>query len=130
MSMPKIPKTSLILNEQIPADDQYEGLRILRCQSDADAAENFSQNRYQFQHEPANYTPLKATLCKKGAVENGKARIVVLVHPNLQQFTDLVQYDPSDPPMRDYRALEMIEAHDRTQSDFKGAKRKLSLIHI
>lgn len=125
MSIPNIPTTQLILNDEIPADTRCKGLRIVRCQTDADAARNFSQNAYQFQHEPAEYTPIKATLCLKGSLDNDRSRIVVTVHPTLKQFVDIVQYDPSDPPIQhDYTRYEMDEAHKRTQSDFKGAKNK------
>ncbi len=125
MSMPKIPQQQqLIRTELIPTDDAFSGLKIVRCQSNPKDAENFANNRFQFQHEPSEYTPLKAILSRKGVLGMQRERIVATVHPDLQLFTDLVQYDPSTPPARDYRALDMIEAHEQTQSDFKGAKQK------
>jgi len=122
-----IPKTrpQVILTDSIPQDPEYQGLRIVHVQSDGDAAEAFAANRYEFQHQPADYTPIKATLCRKGVIGLGqpqKERVVALLHPTLKMFTDLVRYDPANPPAEDYHALQMKDAHEKTQSDFKGQK--------
>ena len=47
-----------------------------------------------------------------------------MMHLTLRQFTDIVKYDPAHPPREDYDALEMMEAHEQTQSDFKNQKLK------
>jgi hypothetical protein len=67
---------------------------------------------------------VRATLTRKGMVDSQSAhtRISVHTHPTLKQFRDMVQYDPSNPPPDNYDALGMKEAHDQTQSDFKGQK--------
>ncbi|RZI53796.1 MAG: hypothetical protein EOP16_00880 [Pseudonocardia sp.] len=46
------------------------------------------------------------------------------MHPTLRQFTDIVRYDPSAPPLENWEAVGMKEAHDQTQSDFKGTKKE------
>lgn len=125
--MPVIPKTKskLLLHNSVPQDAAYQGLRIVRCQSDPHAAQAYEQLQYEFQHQAADYTPLKATLCRKGAIglgHAGRERLVAVTHPNLKLFADIVRYDPSNPPAEDYDALQMKSAHDKTQSDFKGQK--------
>ncbi|MFI1395251.1 DNA sulfur modification protein DndB [Streptomyces sp. NPDC020681] len=121
MSTPFISQQKLINTDDIPEDAKYGGLRILRVSSDAEARDNFEQHRYRFQHEREKRHAIRGTLCLKGATEG--YRICVTVHPSLQQFTDLVRYNPSDPPRTvDYEANGMRAAHIKTQSDFKGAK--------
>jgi len=118
-----IPKVELIKTPDIPQDSEYSGLRIIRFQTDAKAQENFMNNRYRCQHQPEEYSVVRATLTRKGITQNPeRRRIVAVVHPTLKQFTDLVQYDPSSPPPDNFQAAEMKVAHDQTQSDFKGAK--------
>ena len=99
----------------------------MRAQSDAQARDDFANNRYQFQHQPADYTTLKATLCLKGVVDpdakEANRRLVAIVHPNLKTFVDIVRYDPSNPPAENYEALQMTQAHQQTQSDFQGQKK-------
>ncbi len=119
--MVMIPKSNLIKNEEIPKDEAYQGLRIVHYQNDADALENFINNRYQFQHEPAERNPLQCILSRKGAAK--EYRLVAMVHPSMKLFTDIVKYDPAKPPVDDYEAQGMKIAHDRTQSDFKGQKK-------
>ena len=128
-----IPTTNsnLINNESIAPDSDYEGLRIVRAQSDHKAYENFISNRYQFQHQAADYTVLKATLCLKGVVDArvdpSKRRVVAIVHPTLKTFADIVRYDPGAAPGEglsdNYEKYQMSEAHHQTQSDFKGQKK-------
>jgi hypothetical protein len=47
-------------------------------------------------------------------------RITAMMHLTLRQFTDYVRYDPSNPPLENFEAIGMKEAHDQTQQDFKG----------
>jgi hypothetical protein len=116
----QIPAQTIIPTEVVLQDAAYKGLRLVRYQTNESDRNNYHANRYQFQHEPADYTVLKAVLCRKGA--EGKYRLVATIHPGLKLFTDLVRYDPANPPFDDYDAQGMIQAHERTQSDFKGQK--------
>lgn len=111
---------SIIKNESIPNDENYQGLKIIRCQSNPESLENFRKNHYQFQHESSERTPLKCILSRKGIEPY---RLIANVHPNMKTFLDVVKYDPSDPPIKDYNTLGMKQAHERTQSDFKGRKK-------
>ncbi|HYH79473.1 MAG TPA: hypothetical protein VEX86_06740 [Longimicrobium sp.] len=125
MALAAIPRPELIRTAAISPDPVYQGLRIVRCQTDEMAEKHYSNNRYEFQHLPADYTPVTAVLCHKGAVGQmfgERGRVVAMLHPNLKMFTQLIQYDPSNPPRENYAALEMTRAHDQTQSDFKGQK--------
>jgi len=121
--IPSIPTTQLIGTDAIPGDSGYQGLRIIRAQSDPLTAKNYTDRAFRFQHE-TDYTVVRATLTRKGMVDSQSAhtRISVHTHPTLKQFRDMVQYDPSNPPPDNYDALGMKEAHDQTQSDFKGQK--------
>lgn len=122
MQIPKFSPQILHL-EDIAQDPAFQNLRILRAQSDPNVMQNLNIGAYDFQSPSAGYTMLSATLARKGFVgEKGRPRIAVTSHPTLQAFVDLVRYDPSNPPPADYFALGMKEAHDRTQSDFKGQK--------
>ena len=112
---------SIIQNDSIPTDKNYQDIKIIRCQSNPEELENFRANRYQFQHEPTERTPFKCVLSRKGFEPN--YRIIATVHPSMKLFLDLVKYDPSDPKPDDYNALGMKKAHDSTQQDFKGQKK-------
>ena len=121
MSIPFISQQTLINTSEIPEDQTYGGLRIVRTNSNEKARENFENRRYRFQHESEKRHSIRGTLCLKGA--EGGYRICLSLHPSLLQFTDIVKYNPSDPPRAvDYEAIGMRAAHDKTQSDFKGAK--------
>jgi hypothetical protein len=113
----------LISNEQIPQDPHFQGMKILRSQSDKSVEDNFFQKLYQIQHDFADYRPLKALLCRKGTFLKGRERIVIQLHLTLKDFVDIVRYDPSktdrDPG---YDEREMKIFHEKTQSDFKGQK--------
>lgn len=124
-----IPTTAsqLVKNDDIPRDPMYQNLRIVRAQSDEQARDCLANNKYQFQHQSADYTILKATLCLKGVVDpriqERDQRLVAIVHPTLKTFTDIVRYDPSNPPTENWEALQMAQAHEQTQSDFAGQKK-------
>jgi hypothetical protein len=114
-------KQQLITAAQIPQDPDYGGLRIVRYQTDEEARTRFSNSEYEFQHEPARRHVLQGvTLALKGAPSD--YRVVATVHPTLREFVDIVKYDPAHPPLEDYDALEMRDAHEQTQSDFKNQK--------
>ena len=118
---PLIPQNQLILTDTVAQDSEYRGLRIVRFQSNAEDNGRYQRNQYQFQHQPEKYTVLTASLCRKGAPE--RYRVVAIIHPTLKMFIDLVKYDPANPPIDDYDAQGMIQAHKRTQSDFIGQKK-------
>jgi hypothetical protein len=121
VSTPFITQQKLISTDDIPEDPAYGGLRILRVATDDEARDNFENHRYRFQHETEKRHVMRGMLCLKGAEEG--YRICVSIHPSLRQFTDIVRYNPSDPPPAvDYEAIGMRAAHEKTQSDFKGAK--------
>jgi hypothetical protein len=121
VSTPFIAQQKLINTADIPEDPVYGGLRIVRVSSDEEARDNFENRRFRFQHEIEKRHVMRGMLCLKGAED--AYRICVSVHPSLRQFTDTVRYNPSDPPRAvDYEAIGMRAAHEKTQSDFKGAK--------
>ncbi|WP_042886286.1 hypothetical protein [Cupriavidus necator] len=124
LNIPQV-KSSIIENDEIFADPDYQGLKIVRAQTDKDANKAYYDNKYEFQHQHGDYTVVRATLCRKGYVATEvaeKQRITVMIHPSLKLFTEIVKYDPAEPPKENYYALEMLEAHKLTQSDFKGQK--------
>lgn len=120
LNIPEGPQ--IIPTTAVPKDARYRGLRIVHCQVDPSARDHYANNRYQFQHQSADYTPVWATLCLKGVKPN--YRLVAFTHLSMKQFIDLVKYNPYDPPSDDYNALDMMEAHKQTQSDFKGQKKQ------
>jgi uncharacterized protein YfeS len=123
MTFPVIPRTDYIRTEDIPADPLFEGMRIVRCQTDDEARENYRASRYEFQMEQAKRHVIHGVvLGLKGSP--GGYRVTAMTHPSLREFTDIVRYDPSDPPLEDYEAIDMAEAHNQTQQDFKGAKKE------
>lgn len=121
MSTPFIAQQKLISTTEILEDATYGGLRIVRVSSDGQARDDFENHRYRFQHESEKRHAIRGLLCLKGAERD--YRICLSLHPSLRQFTDIVRYNPSDPPRAvDYEAIGMRAAHEKTQSDFKGAK--------
>lgn len=122
MSIPMIPNTPLIPDTKIPQDENFDGLKIVRFQGDKVAREAFLAGRYEFQQDIGRHHIVKgAVLARKGAAPN--YRITATVHPTLREFMDIVKYNPADPPKNNYDELRMREAHEQTQSDFKGAKK-------
>lgn len=120
--IPAIPTSPMLPTDSIAGDTAYQGLRVIRAQSDLEAAEYFRQHRYRFQHD-TDYTIVRGTLTRKGMV-SGNHRLAIQIHPTLKQFVNMVQYDPSNPPADNYEALGMTRAHEQTQSDFKGQKQQ------
>jgi uncharacterized protein YfeS len=123
MTNPMIPRTTYIQTTDIQQDSLFGDLRIVRCQTDDQAREYYAANRYEFQAEQAKRHVIHGVvLALKG--DPGRYRITAMTHPTLRQFTDIVKYDPSDPPLEDYEAMDMNDAHHQTQQDFKGAKKE------
>ncbi|MFG0217180.1 hypothetical protein ACFU8X_29415 [Brevibacillus porteri] len=111
----------IITNDEIPRNDNYKGLRILDCFNDANAYKNYQQHVYQFQDNPTGLIPIRCTLSRKGSPPY--YRLVAFCHPTLQQFVDIVRYDPSRPDaVVGYESTEIQMAHKETQSDFRGSK--------
>jgi hypothetical protein len=122
MTLPLIPQTQLIPDSKINTDPEYGGLKIVRYQSDEEARKAYLANQYEFQHEPAKRNAITGVvLSRSGAAK--RPRITAMTHLTLRQFTDFVRYDPSHPPLEDFEALGMKDAHDQTQQDFRGAKK-------
>lgn len=118
-----IPRVDYIRTDEIPRDQDFFGLRIVRCQTDEEARTNFAANRYEFQTEQAKrHIVHGVVLSLKG--DRSHYRVTAMAHPTLRQFTDIVRYDPSNPPMEDFEAMGMYDAHQQTQQDFKGAKKE------
>ncbi len=114
-------RDALLPSSEIPQDKQFKGLRIVRCQSDTQARDAYNKLQYEFQHEqPKLHEILGVTLALKGAAS--PYRLVAIIHPSLRQFREIVKYDPANPPLEDYDAIGMKEAHDDTQADFRNAK--------
>ncbi|MGV0157133.1 hypothetical protein ACSW29_27720 [Rhodococcus sp. GB-02] len=123
MSLPTIPQRRMIQNTDIKPDPDFGGLKIVRYQTDGDAQKAYINNEYEFQHEAAKRHIINGvTLSLKGSP--GRYRITATIHPTLRQFTDIVRYDPSAPPLENWEAVGMKEAHEQTQSDFKGTKKE------
>ncbi|MDX6677767.1 MAG: hypothetical protein QOE31_1819, partial [Solirubrobacteraceae bacterium] len=124
MAGPFIPaQKKLLPSHDIPGDPAFKGLKIVRCQSDEESRRRFADSEYEFQHELAKRHEVPGvTLALKGAPAT--YRLVAMMHTTLRQFIDIVRYNPAQPPLEDYDALEMQGAHEQTQSDFKNQKLK------
>ncbi|MET7808804.1 hypothetical protein [Micromonospora chersina] len=123
MTIPAIPRATLVPNDAIPADAAFGGIKVVRYQSNAEQRAAYEGFRYEFQHELAKRHMVHgAILALKGASPN--YRITAMLHPTLRQFIEIVRYDPAAPPLEDYEALGMRAAHEQTQQDFKGAKKE------
>ncbi|MBQ1065244.1 hypothetical protein [Micromonospora sp. D75] len=122
-TLPTFPQTKLLADDAIPEDKDFGGLRIVRYQTDPKAQVAVAQNQYEFQHELGKRHMIHGVvLALKGAKPN--YRITATMHPTLRQFTEIVKYDPSAPPIEDWEAQGMLKAHEQTQQDFKGAKKE------
>jgi len=121
MQMPRAPK--IIPCEQIGKNTQLRGIRFVDYGGSENDRDNYNARLYQFQNEPEAYSELIGILSLKGNVASQEhKRLSFLTTIPLKKFVDTVRYDPSNPPVDDYHALDMIAAHEKTQSDFKGAK--------
>jgi DNA-sulfur modification-associated len=123
MTLPLIPQTQLIPDAEINTDPGYAGLKIVRYQIDEEARADYLANRYEFQHEQAKRNMIPGVVLSRSGAAT-RYRITAMMHLTLRQFTDYVRYDPSNPPLEDFEAIGMKEAHDQTQQDFKGAKKE------
>ncbi|MBA6295970.1 DNA sulfur modification protein DndB [Colwellia sp. MB02u-9] len=112
----------IIKNIDIPENEHFMGLKYLDYNEDQ-VRKAFDDNRYEFLTRHDHYT-VTGQLSLKGNVKNKEGkRLSIISAMNLQNFTTTVSYDPSNPPIENYDALGMIDAHEKTQSDFKGAKK-------
>ncbi|MGH2559026.1 MAG: hypothetical protein ACRDJH_08175 [Thermomicrobiales bacterium] len=83
VATPFIPQTALIRTADLSGDLAFGGMKLLRCQSDPAALNNFQAQRYEFQFELARRHMITgATLALKGAP--GHYRITATVHPTLR----------------------------------------------
>jgi hypothetical protein len=122
--IPQITPKHILPTSKVPCEDDYKSLHILRVQTNKDHLKNYEEHSYQFMHD-TDYYPITGTLTRKGnVVHSDFMRLAFFAHLSLQKFVDIVQYDPSDPPRKDYNALQMIDSHEKTQADFKGQKTK------
>jgi hypothetical protein len=121
MEIPNIPQYGYIKIDEIPKDPKYQYLRVVYYNKNLEDKRNYDQGRYDFMQNTSLYNTIKVMLCRKGAKDS--YRIVADAHLNMQQFRQIVMYDPSDPVVDDYEAQGMRIAHEQTQSDFKGQKR-------
>jgi hypothetical protein len=122
MTLPLIPQAQLIPNDKISTDPDYGGLKVVRYQNDQDAREAYLASRYEFQHEQAKRNIIPGVVLSRSSAYPHH-RITAMMHLSLRQFIDFVRYDPSNPPLDDFEALGMNDAHHQTQQDFKGAKK-------
>jgi hypothetical protein len=122
MTLPLIPQTQLIADSEIATDPEFAGLKIVRYQSDETARNAYGANRYEFQHDPAKRNVIPGVVLSRSGAATGY-RITAMMHLTLRQFCEFVRYDPSNPPLEDFEALGMSDAHNQTQQDFKGAKK-------
>lgn len=125
-AIPKIISTTLIPTSDIPKAADLLGLRVIHAYNNPTAEKAFNASQYEVQHDITK-NKLFGTVALKGARKgpNGKPgyRLTFTANPTLREFCRLVKYDPANPPHDDYDALDMVEAHTQTQSDFKGAKK-------
>ena len=127
MSLPNIPtsNSSIIYTKDINGHPEYKYLKIIDAVNDPELRENVQKGRYECMQPNALWTNTRCVLTRQGFVSNPeKRRIVAYPKLSLKDFLKIVKYDPSNPPENDYKALEMSEHHERTQSDFSGRKAK------
>ena len=95
---------------------------MLHLQNDAVAQARYADKQFQCQVDFDKYTFTRATLTRKGAPSD--YRICATLHLPMGKLIEIVKYDPANPLAADYQAQGMREAHERTQSDFKGQKKE------
>lgn len=115
--------STMISNANLPEHNEFFGIKYLKF-SDAEVQKNYSERRYEFQKNPEQYVEIHGQLSLKGNIASQEGKRLSIISPmNLKKFVDVVKYDPANPPLDNYEALGMKDAHDKTQSDFKGAKK-------
>ena len=119
-----IPEEEVLSNDLILRDSLFHNLKILRLQTNKDHKTGYKEKKYEFLQN-ADLTRIRSVLSLKGYVaENSETRLIVTAHLSLQNFVRIVLYDPSEPPLENYEQHQMFDIHQRTQSDFKSAKKK------
>jgi hypothetical protein len=121
MKKPQLPGGKLVATSEIPSDSGFGGLKVVWYSRDESAQKRYDGSGYEFQHDLGKRHQMRATLSLKGSPK--QYRIAATAHLTLREFVEVVRYDPSNPPLEDYDALQMKKAHEQTQSDFKGAKK-------
>lgn len=116
-------QVELIKNIELPEKEAFFSLKYLNF-NDAEVRQNYEARRYEFQRSPEMYYEVLGQLSLKGNTKNqdGK-RLSIISTMTLRKFTSTVAYDPSNPPTENYDVIGMNEAHEKTQADFKGAKK-------
>lgn len=116
-------QSETISNEELPDHPLFFGIKYLDY-SDKKVQKNYSERLYEFQRNPELYTEVHGQLSIKGNMNNDEGkRLSIISTMSLGKFVNLVKYDPANPPLDNYESLGMLEAHQKTQSDFKGAKK-------
>lgn len=115
--------SNIISNASLPEYEDFFGIKYLNY-SDPEVQKNYIDRRYEFQKNPEQYIEIHGQLSLKGNVANVEGKRLSIISPmSLKKFVDTVKYDPANPPLDNYEAIGMREAHEKTQSDFKGAKK-------
>jgi len=121
--LPTLARKTIISTSSLPLDKIFK-IRLVRADLDSKAHEDLEAGNYECQHLENDYTAHFCTLGALGDEEN--ARSVASLTLTLASVMDVIRYNPANPPIDEYVAQEMMEAHKESQSDFKGAK-KLNL---
>ena len=119
--IPFIDTKEIITNDKLTGNSDYHGMKILDT-TIPEIRENVRLQKYQFQVDPHGHHIMRGVLSLKGAKPH--YRIVFNANLALQQFIDVIKYDPSDDrrPL-DYDESEMRTYHEKAQSDFKSSKK-------
>lgn len=118
------PKKELVKIEDLPEKENFFGLKYVDL-NDKNMYENHQANAFEFQQSHESYFQVEGLLSLKGNTKDDEGkRLSIISSMPLGTFVSIVKYDPSNPPLDDYQALGMIDAHEKTQADFNGAKKK------
>lgn len=109
----------LVKTDEFSIDRTYK-IRIARADKDEKLLKALRAGHLEAQ--TGGYT---AHYCQLSLIGSGASpRPVASLNLNLVQFEEVVRYNPAEPPSDEYFAQQMLGYHDRTQSDFDGAKRR------
>lgn len=125
MTFDALTAPKLVKLNQFPIDPVYK-LRIARADLEPSLREAVSAGHFEVQ--AGGWTRHYATLTLIGS--EATPRPVASLAVSLRQFEEVVRYDPSDPPVDEGFGKEYKAYHDKTQSDFTGAKQKNLLDYL
>ena len=124
MLLPKKDATLIPISD-IQKNSRLSNLSFIDFEKNSEERQNFDNEKYEFQRSQ-NVICLTGLLTVRGdAKSTTHKKIAFSSTITLREFIHTIKYDPATPPLdTDFQYGKMKAFHDKSQADFKSAKRK------